>query len=75
MFPMLWGMANSYCPACEHLGRLLEWTSREAFVNYYRCDVCAHVWHHAKNEANSPAVDVTFPVLPLPSSHRQPRRQ
>jgi len=55
------------CPSCAHdRVRLLEASSREAAVNYYRCDVCAHVWVIAKDGSGrtrhiTPPKDSTSP--------------
>jgi len=36
------------CPACGKLAaKLLEESSKEALVSYYRCD-CGHVWTASK---------------------------
>jgi uncharacterized Zn finger protein len=33
------------CPICgRETPRFLEHPSKEAWVNYYRCDKCGHVW-------------------------------
>lgn len=40
-------------------------------VDYYRCDVCGHVWHHAKSSPESPAVRVTEPPATL-SKRKKP---
>jgi len=55
-------MPHRLCPHCEHPGRLLEAASRDAWVIYYRCDACGHVWAHDKQDVNSPRRDVTLPV-------------
>jgi len=52
-------MPHRLCPKCCHTGRLLEVTSKDAAVDYYRCDDCGHVWTHQKGEADSPATAVT----------------
>ena len=44
---------------CEVQGRLLEHTSQDAFVEYYRCHECGHVWTHEKANPNSPPKPVT----------------
>jgi hypothetical protein len=52
-------MAHGFCPKCERLGRLLESTSSIANVEYYRCDVCGHVWTYEKHNPDAPPKDVT----------------
>jgi hypothetical protein len=38
-------MASQPCIVCGHTSaRLLPVASKDAFVNYYRCDLCRHVW-------------------------------
>lgn len=46
------------CPKCDVPGRWLESLSREAYVDYYRCDPCAHIWSVPKDKC-TPAHDVT----------------
>ena len=46
------------CPICERHGHWLESLSRDAYVDYYRCTACGHVWNVPKNECE-PAQDVT----------------
>jgi lysyl-tRNA synthetase class I len=41
-------MAEQTCPACQkHSPTLLEETSKDTMVNYYRCD-CGHIWTVSK---------------------------
>ena len=44
-------MASNSCPACHAptLPVLLETSSSNATVNYYRCEPCAHVWTTPKD--------------------------
>ena len=55
-------MPHRICPECKRSGRLLEAASQYAWVNYYRCDVCGHVWTYDKNDLNAPPRDVTIPM-------------
>ena len=50
------------CPNCQKVGRLLEYTSTLAYVYYYRCDSCGHVWTLDRNNPNAPPKPVTVPV-------------
>jgi uncharacterized Zn finger protein len=54
-------MPHRICPQCGRDGRLLELelaklTTR---VDYYRCDPCAHVWTHEKDNPEAPPEDIT----------------
>ena len=45
-------MASNHCPACRTLTPrpvLLQSSSSDVTVNYYRCDHCAHVWTTTKD--------------------------
>ena len=53
-------MAHRLCPNCQIQGRLLEGPSQDAFVEYYRCDECGHVWTHQKDHPQSPASAITI---------------
>ncbi len=53
-------MPHRKCPQCERPGRLLEAASQDAWVMYYRCDTCSHVWAYDKEDVNSPRRDVTM---------------
>jgi uncharacterized Zn finger protein len=55
-------MPHRKCPQCEQQGRLLEAASQDAWVMYYRCDSCGHVWAYDKSDVNSPRRDVTMLV-------------
>jgi rubredoxin len=59
-----WGarMPHRICPQCERPGRLLEAASQQAWVIYYRCDACGHVWLYDKEDINAPPRDVTLRV-------------
>jgi hypothetical protein len=52
-------MANSPCPICPKDGRLLQSSTENSSVTYYRCDYCGHVWSHEKRDPDSPAKAVT----------------
>lgn len=42
------------CPKCRQPApRWLPETSKDATVNYYRCDECAHVWNIPKNDPDA----------------------
>lgn len=48
------------CPQCHMpVPRWLEATSKDATVNYYRCNACGHVWTVPKDDPNAPPNDVT----------------
>ena len=57
-------MPYRLCPLCLKQGTLLEQTSRDAVVEYYRCNPCNHAWTHRKDDPMSPPVDITV-KLPL----------
>jgi Zn-finger nucleic acid-binding protein len=61
-------MPHRLCPFCRVQGRLLEDTSKEALVEYYRCDKCGRIWTHRKADPNSPEKHVTFPAKPPKAS-------
>jgi len=42
------------CPECRQpTGLFLEGASAQAWVNYYRCVICAHVWNIEKSTQHS----------------------
>jgi hypothetical protein len=45
---------------------LLEDSSREAIVYYFRCDACRHVWSHQKHDPEAPPTSVTETPQPQP---------
>ena len=48
------------CPECDKLTiRWLEASSRDAHVNYYRCDGCGHVWTLPKSQPDAAPTAVT----------------
>ena len=47
------------CPKCNEPGRLLDDSSKDAIVYYYRCDACRHVWSQRKQDPNAPPTSVT----------------
>jgi hypothetical protein len=56
------------CPRCgQSVPRWLEASSRDAWVNYYRCDQCGHVWAVAKPGKPDPN------TLKLPPGETPPR--
>jgi hypothetical protein len=38
---------------------LLDDSSKDAIVYYYRCDACRHVWSQRKQDPNAPPTSVT----------------
>ena len=56
------------CPACNTVTpKLLDETSKGAYVNYYRCGSCGHVWTTTKD--GSEIVQHVTPLKPPP--HQQ----
>lgn len=52
------------CPTCrQQTPRLIDTVSREAFVNYYRCETCGTVWNKPK-DADGPIRIVAKPSIP-----------
>jgi uncharacterized Zn finger protein len=48
------------CPVCSSQDcRWLKDTSKDAHVNYYRCNACGHVWWVEKGNTNQTTHDVT----------------
>ena len=41
------------CPHCNETGRFLDQASRNATVNYYRCESCGHIWWDSKTQQAS----------------------
>ncbi len=54
-------MPHRICLHCQHQGRLLENASQHAYVEYYRCDTCGHVWSHDKKNPDGPPNHITTP--------------
>jgi hypothetical protein len=54
-------MPHRICQQCEGPGRVLEAASQTAWVDYYRCDACGHVWTLDKKDLEAPPRDVTRP--------------
>ena len=54
-------MPHRVCPHCGKQGRLLEEITKVAYVDYYRCDACFHVWTHRKDDPDAPPEHVTAP--------------
>lgn len=49
------------CPTCQSPTiRWLEGPSKDAWVNYYRCGICGHVWNVAKSQTQLSA-EITPP--------------
>ena len=57
-------MPESPCPICVKAGRVLESSTENSSVTYYRCDYCGHVWSHEKSDPDSLAKAVTDPPKP-----------
>jgi uncharacterized Zn finger protein len=55
-------MTENTCPRCASQGRLLVESSKDAVVDYFRCDRCGHVWNRDKKNPNAPTRDVTIRV-------------
>jgi hypothetical protein len=41
--------------------RWLEESSKYAYVNYYRCEACGHVWNVPKDNPDAPPKHVVIP--------------
>jgi len=52
-------MPDSLCPVCQAHGRSLEDSSKDAHVDYYRCDRCGHIWT-PKGTPDAPPQDITI---------------
>jgi uncharacterized Zn finger protein len=53
------------CPTCGHdAPRLLEESSRDARVNYYRCPHCGTVWNKPKHAEAPIKIVAIYPVDP-----------
>jgi uncharacterized Zn finger protein len=52
-------MPESLCPRCSKQGRHLAESSKDAAVDYHRCDHCGHVWSRDKKNPKAPPRDVT----------------
>lgn len=46
-------MQLRFCPTCGSVGYHLAVSSENAMVDYYRCDVCGHVWSISKTHGTS----------------------
>ena len=58
-------MPNRPCPNCgKAAGRFLPETSKDARVDYYRCDLCGTVWTLDRTDQTKPQRFVT-PEKPL----------
>jgi hypothetical protein len=59
------------CPACQAgTPRLLDETSKYAFVWYYRCLVCGHVWSVEKRDGTT--IRHVTPLPPNGATHVPP---
>lgn len=48
------------CPKCQQrTPRWLEESSKDALVNYYRCERCANVWTVPKDTPDAPPSIIT----------------
>jgi len=63
-------MPHRLCSECQKPGRLLVDASQYAAVDYYRCDICGHVWSHQKSDPNGPATPVTKAGPKTPQSQQ-----
>jgi uncharacterized Zn finger protein len=64
-------MPHSQCPACG--AKYVQWlaeTSKDAYVDYYRCSDCGHVWSVPKGQADAEPRHVT----PLPAKEASETR-
>jgi hypothetical protein len=53
-------MRHPPCPVCRRdTLRWLEASSKNAEVDYYRCDACAHVWTVSKFDPAAPLTIIT----------------
>ena len=56
-------MPHTKCPQCHFAPpQWLSETSKEAVVDYYRCEACGHVWHVPKSHPDGPITSVTVPT-------------
>ncbi len=65
-------MRHRDCPICHQPGRVLEYSSDDAAVEYYRCDDCWHAWSHDTQNAGAPSSHVT--QAPNTTAYRLPQR-
>jgi len=58
-------MATQSCPKCDAPNQsLLESASKHAYVNYYRCPTCGHIWTLPKDGSRTIPWDVTVDKKP-----------
>ena len=50
---LLFSMPQLLCPVCRIEGTLLEHSSQDAVVDYFRCSRCGRIWTHRKGNSNS----------------------
>ena len=53
-------MHANVCPRCGGKAIYLAESSKNATVDYHRCERCGHVWSRDKDNPKSPARDVTI---------------
>jgi uncharacterized Zn finger protein len=64
-------MPSRPCPICTtETVRLLDVASEDAYVNYYRCLNCGHVWTVPKSNPDGPIHHVTKPTKPADESKK-----
>ena len=67
-------MPQSKCPQCQFAPpQWLPETSKDAVVNYYRCEACGHVWHVRKSHPDGPTTSVTD-SMPMPEARSESGR-
>jgi hypothetical protein len=69
VYSQLAAMSHRLCSICQVQGRLLEYTSQDAVVEYYRCDTCGHIWTLEKANPDAPPIAVT---VKLEKPHQSP---
>lgn len=56
-------MPPASCSNCGQLGRLLEFVSRNTWVDYYRCESCGLVWVIDKSAHCATKPRVVIPAI------------
>lgn len=60
-------MPIQQCPSCgTDTPRLLDYPSKQAAVNYYRCPQCGHVWTISKDDPARVEHVTPLPTNPAP---------
>ena len=62
------------CSECQHPSRFLTASSAGAFVDYYRCDDCGHVFHVPKDHPEAVPVAVTSSAVMTAAGANQSER-